>query len=133
AEEDRQAGGLAEHAVIHVEQRDRAVLHLVYHRCISRADQCRVHLVRRGGEGAADDLRRDRVERGDGHYASSAISITSVPSSSTRACESGGTTVVAVCSTTIAGPGTAAPGCRSSRRTSCAVRSRRPNTTRRSS
>ena len=69
AEEDRQAGGLPEDAVVGVEQRDRAVLHLVDDRRVGRADQRRVHLVGGGRERAADDLGRDRDRRSSvGHH-----------------------------------------------------------------
>ena len=62
AEEDRQASGLAQDPVLGVEERDGAVLHLVDDGCVGRANQRGVHLVRRGREGAADDLGRDGVD-----------------------------------------------------------------------
>ena len=101
-----------------VEQRHRAVLHLVDDRRVGRADQGRVHLVRGGGERAADDLGRDRV---DLHGRSSPFTApfrprsTSEPKGSTRSVAPGGTTVVAVGSETIAGPSTTLPTGRSSR------------------
>src|SRR5215213_1544673 len=67
AQEDRQAGRLTEHPVLGVEQRHRAVLHLVDDRRVGRTDQRGVHLVGRRREGAADDLGCDRVERPDRH------------------------------------------------------------------
>ena len=67
AEEDRKAGGLTEHAVLVVEQRHRAVLHLVDHGRVCRADQRGVHLVSGRRERAADDLGGDRIDRSDRH------------------------------------------------------------------
>ena len=73
AEEDRQAGRLPEDAVVGVEQRDRAVLHLVDDRRVRRADEGRVHLVGGGRERAADDLGGDRVDDRGSHHASSPV------------------------------------------------------------
>ena len=38
------------------------VLHLVQERVVRRADECPVHLERRGRQAATDDLRRDRID-----------------------------------------------------------------------
>ena len=66
AEEDRQARRLAEDAVVGVEQRDRAVLHLVDDRRVRRADQRRRSSRRRPTLNALRiDLGGDRVD-GDG-------------------------------------------------------------------
>ena len=64
AEEDRQPRRLPEHAVVGVEQRDRAVLQLVDDPRVRRADQRRVHLVGGGVERVADHLGGDRVDGG---------------------------------------------------------------------
>src|SRR5581483_8197053 len=106
SEEERNAEGLAEYGVIAIEKSDRAVFHPVDDGRIRRPDQRRAHVMSRGDEGVADDFSRDGIDTdscADRHDLPPSLSRID-PNGSISALVPGGTTVVAVGSSMIAGP-----------------------------
>src|SRR5262249_29310694 len=86
------------------------VLNLVEQRVVGRAHERLVHLERRGREPVANDLGRDDVDGGGrggcGCHRAPSRSRTRSPRRSARTLQRGGTTIVVVHSSMIAGPST---------------------------
>src|SRR5215217_6987771 len=116
AEEDGEAGGLAENFTVLVQKRHRAVLPLVDDRGVGRADHGGVHVLGAGDEEVPDDLGRYGIGLSRRLCHAQLPSMITLPSSSTLASHPGGTTVVAVSSSITSGPATSAPAGSWSRR-----------------
>ncbi len=101
ADEPGDPGCLRPEASVGADDAEPEVLDLVQEGVVCRSDERAIHLERGGRQAAPDHLGRDGIDRG--HKVSVRVS-TRLPSGSVRAVHPGGTSVVEVHSSMIAGP-----------------------------